>query len=140
MKEEQRRKKKKLLAKVVICFILLLIILLPQVIGTADTSVERGEWKDFGNLNGRRIGAVQDSALAALSEKTWPDSAIVYAENFSELPSLLSNKMIDGFFAPIEDVDNILRNHPQFTVMMISKNNSLYPGQKDDPEPVGLYS
>ena len=138
MKEEQRRKKKILLAKVVICFILLLIILLPQVIGTADTSVERGEWKDLGDLNGRRIGAVQDSALAALSEKTWPDSAIVYAENFSELPSLLSNKMIDGFFAPIEDVDNILRNHPQFTVMMISKNNSLYPGQKDDYSAVSV--
>ena len=131
MKEEQRRKKKILLAKILICFVVLLIIVLPQVIGTADTIGERGEWKDLADLNGRNIGAVQHSELAALSEQTWPDATIVYAEDFSELPSLLANSTIDGFIAPNEDVDSILRNNPQFTVMMNSNKNSLFPGQEN---------
>ena len=119
MKEEQRRKKKILLAKIVICFIVLLAVLLPQVIGTADTFQERGQWKNLSDLNGRNIGAVQYSELAALSEETWPDSTIVYAEDFSELSSLLANNTIDGFLAPNEEVGNILGNHPQFTVMLL---------------------
>lgn len=131
MKEEQRRKKKILLAKIVICFIVLLAVLLPQVIGTADTFQERGQWKNLSDLNGRNIGAVQYSELAALSEETWPDSTIVYAEDFSELPSLLANNTIDGFLAPNDEVGNILGNHPQFTVMMNSAKNTVFPGQKE---------
>ncbi len=131
MKEEQRRKKNVLLAKILICFIVLLIILLPQVIGTTDTFQERGELKNLSDLNGSSIGAVQYSELAALSEETWPDSTIVYAEDFSELPSLLANKTIDGFLAPNEEVGKILENHPQFTVMMNSNNNTVFPGQKE---------
>ena len=131
MKEEQKRKKKILLAKIAICFIALLIIILPQVIGTADTVGDRGEWKNLADLNGRNIGAVQRSELAALSAETWPDANIVYAEDSSKLPSLLANKTIDGFLAPTEEVEDILRNHPQFTVMMNSAQNTQFPGQED---------
>lgn len=41
--------------------------------------------ENLSDLNGSSIGAVQYSELAALSEDTWPDSTIVYAEDFSEL-------------------------------------------------------
>ncbi len=47
------------------------------------------------------------------------------------LSALLSNGSIDGFFAPNNEVAAILRNYPQFTVMMNSHKNSVFPSQPD---------
>ena len=105
-------------AEWIIVIVLLLLIVVPQLLGTSEIVLEKGDIAVSSDLNGRRIGAVQGSELEEASREIWPNQQFVYAEDAAALAELTENREIDGFLADREDTEKILGSHPELTATL----------------------
>ncbi|MBR1442104.1 MAG: ABC transporter permease subunit, partial [Firmicutes bacterium] len=118
MKNQKKEDRRILTAEILIILVVILAVLLSQLIGTADVTKTRGEWKSVEDLRGKRIGAVKGSELEEISIEKLGESEIYYAEDISELAKLTAEGTIDAFFAYKEQKDEIFSEYPQLTEML----------------------
>ncbi len=138
MKNKSKKERRIIIAELVILFAVILAFLLPQLIGTVDIAQKRGEWKSYSDLNGKIIGAVEDSALEAESRQKWPDSEIYTVSDASELPGLAKQGTIDAFLAENDTTDEIFDRFPELTTMIDTERNTLFPGFNYDKKDVSV--
>ena len=122
VKERQRdmskKERKVFIAEAVIAIVLLAAILLPQIIGTVDVAQSRGEWRTVKDLDGKIIGIVPGSVWTEKAREMWPNAVFREVPGDADLPKMTEGGTIDAFLASPDEVADILRAHPQLTVLL----------------------
>jgi len=109
--------------EILIFSLIIAALLLINTVGTSEIVQTRGSWRTPDDLNGKIIGAAENSNLAEISIKKWPDSKILAVKDFESLPELLIEGKIDAFLADEDRAKKILAEYPELTVM-ISNSSS----------------
>lgn len=122
VKERQRdmskKERKVFIAEAVIVIVLLAAILLPQMIGTVDVAQSLGEWRTVKDLDGQTIGIVSGSVWTEEAREMWPNAVFRDVPGDADLPKMTESGTIDAFLASPDEVADILRAHPQLTVLL----------------------
>ncbi|MBR5091540.1 MAG: ABC transporter permease subunit, partial [Ruminiclostridium sp.] len=135
---KQNKERNILIAEIIIVVLIILAILLPQLIGTVNTAQGSGEWKDYGDLNGKIIGISDDPGLREFADSIWDDYEIYSSADRDELAGLTEEGVTVAFLVYSEEKQDILDKYPQLTAYIDPKADALDLGESAESRSVSV--